>query len=126
MDNIRLRDNKDIIYRGCLFVFGTFLLAICYNMFFLPNDFVVGGSSGLSIIVEGLTGFNSNLFIYLFSGSLIICSIIFLGFEETKNTIIGSLLYPLFITFTAPIVNVIGGYFEFEEILITVVISGLL
>lgn len=126
MDDIHLKDNKEIIYRGFSFVFGIFLIAMCYNLFFLPNDFVVGGASGLGIIVEGLTGFNSNLFIYIFDIILIICSFIFLGKEQTKNTIIGSLLYPLFITFTAPIANVLSGYFHFEEILVTVVMAAII
>ena len=125
MDDMHLKNNKDIIYRGFAFVFGIFLIAMCYNLFFLPNDFVVGGASGLGIIVEGLTGFNSNIFIYLFDIALIICSFIFLGKEETKNTIIGSLLYPLFITFTTPIANVIGDAFFFEEILVTVIMAAL-
>ena len=126
MSEVHLRDNKDIIYRGVMFVFGIFLVSICYNMFFLPNDFVVGGSSGLSIIIEGITGFDSKIFIYIFNILLIILCYIFLGKEETKNTIIGSLLFPLFITFTTPIVNVIKDIFVFEEILVTVVMSAIL
>lgn len=126
MNEIHLKDNKDIIYRGVMFVLGIFMVSICYNMFFLPNDFVVGGSSGLSIIIEGVTGFDPRIFIYIFNIFLIILCYIFLGKEETKNTIIGSLLYPLFITFTTPIVAVIKDTFVFEEILVTVVLSGLL
>lgn len=125
MDDIHLKDNKDIIYRGFAFVFGIFLIAMCYNIFFLPNDFVVGGASGLGIIVEGITGFNSKIFIYIFDIILILCSFIFLGKVETKNTIIGSLLYPLFITFTTPIANVVGGLFNFEEILVKVIMAAI-
>ncbi len=125
MDNNKL-DNKQIIFKGISLVLGIFMIAVCYNMFFVPNEFVVGGSSGLAIIIEGLTGYDSKVFVYLISITLVICSYIFLGKEETKNTIIGSLLFPLFVTLTNPIVNVIGKTFQFEEILVTVIFAALL
>ena len=61
------RDTKEIIFTGVSFVFGTFCLALCYNLFFVPNNFVVGGTSGLAQITEELTGFNSQIFIYFSS-----------------------------------------------------------
>lgn len=125
MESNRIRDNKDVIVQGVSFVLGTFLIAICYNLFFLKSDLVVGGTSGLAIIFEELIGFNSNLFIYISSIILIILSYLILGKETTKNTIIGSLLYPLFITLTKPIVTVIEPYFEFEETLVTIILAAL-
>lgn len=125
MESNRIRDNKGVIVQGVSFVLGTFLIAICYNLFFLKSDLVVGGTSGLAIIFEELIGFNSNLFIYISSIVLIILSYLILGKEATKNTIIGSLLYPLFITLTKPIVTVIDPYFEFEETLVTIILAAL-
>ena len=61
MDNNKLSD-KQIVFRGISLVIGICMISICYNMFFVPNDFVVGGSSGLSIIIEGLTGMDAKIF----------------------------------------------------------------
>lgn len=119
------RDTKEIILTGVSFVFGTFCLALCYNLFFVPNDFVVGGTSGLAQIVEELTGFNSQIFIYFTSFSLLVISYIFLGKEETSRTVIGSLIYPLFVTFTLPIANVLLKFLTFEEILVTVILASI-
>lgn len=120
------KDLKEIILTGLSFVFGTFLLALCYNLFFVPNNIVVGGMSGLAIIIEELIGMNSQVFIYSSSIILLIVSYIFLGKSKTKRTVIGSLIYPIFVTFTTPIAKFLLLYLTFEEILVTVVLAALL
>jgi len=120
------KEIKELLITGISFVFGTFCLALCYNMFFVPNNIVVGGMSGLAIIIENLTGFSSQIFIYLSSILLLIVSFIFLGKEKTNKTIVGSLLYPVFVTFTEPIAKFLLLYLSFEEILVTVILAALL
>ena len=120
------KDTKETMLTGVSFVFGTFCLALCYNLFFVPNDIVVGGVSGLGILVHELTGFNSQVFIYVGSILLLIVSYIFLGKDESRRALIGTFLYPLFITFTSPIAKFLVSYLSFEEILVTVVLAGLL
>lgn len=120
------KDTKETILTGVSFVFGTFCLALCYNLFFIPNDIVVGGMSGIAIVINHLTGFNSQVFIYVSSTLLLIISYLFLGKEETQRVIIGTFLYPLFVTFTSPIAKLILPYFTFHEILVTVALASLL
>ncbi len=125
-NTLKSKDTREIIVTGVSFVFGTFCLSLCYNLFFVPNDIVVGGVSGLGILVHELTGFNSQVFIYVVSILLLIVSYIFLGKDESRRALIGTFLYPLFITFTSPIAKFLVSYLSFEEILVTVVLAGLL
>ena len=120
------KDTKELLLTGVSFVFGTFCLALCYNLFFVPNNIVVGGTSGLAIILEDIFNINAQVFIYATAIVLLIVSFIFLGKEETERTVIGSLLYPLFVTFTAPIAKVLLNYLTFQEILVTVVLAAIL
>lgn len=120
------KDTKELLITGISFVFGTFCLALCYNLFFVPNDIVVGGTSGLAIILEDVFSINSQVFIYATSIVLLIVSFVFLGKEETERTVIGSLLYPLFVTFTAPIAKILLNYLAFQEILVTVILAAIL
>ncbi len=120
------KDTKEIIITGISFVFGTFCLALCYNLFFVPNNLVVGGVSGLGLVIEKLCGFNSQLFIYATSFLLLIVSFCFLGKSETKRVVIGSFLYPVFVTFTEPMSEFLLNYLTFQEILVTVVLAGTL
>ena len=120
------RESRYTIVVGSAFVLGTFLLALCYNLFFVPNNLVVGGMSGLAMVFEQLIGLKSQIFIYGSSILLLFVSYIFLGKNETKNVLIGSLLYPVFVTFTSPIAKAILVYFSFQEILVTVALSCIL
>lgn len=120
------KETKELLVTGISFVFGTFCLALCYNLFFVPNDIVVGGMSGLAIVLNKICGINSQVFIYATSILLLVVSFVFLGKDETSRTVIGSLLYPLFVTFTEPISKILVNYFSFQEILVTVVLASLL
>ena len=44
----------------------------------------------------------------------------------TKRTIVGTILYPVMITFTLPIANVLVNYLQFDELLITAILAALL
>ena len=117
---------KSIIIEGISFVFGVFLLALSYNLLLLPNGLAIGGMSGLAIVVESLFGFSSELFIYIANISCLIISFIFLDWIKTKNTIVGSILYPLMITLTLPIANYFKPYFIFEEPLVIALCAALM
>lgn len=125
-DIISSKETRELFISGVSFVFATFCLALCYNLFFVPNNIVVGGMSGLALIIHELTGFNSQVFIYLSSFILLIISYIFLGKEATGKSVIGTFLYPIFITFTEPVAKFLLMYFSFQEILVTVILAALL
>ena len=95
-------NNHDLIYRYILLFIGSTIVAFSYNLFFLRNNIVGFGLSGLSIVVKEF-GVDSNLFILISSIILLIISFIILGKEQTKNSVIGSLLYPLMIYLTKPL-----------------------
>lgn len=82
---------------GCLFT------SISFNLFLLPNNIVVG-FSGLSIIANNLFGIRPSIFMIVSYSILVLLSLKVLGFQSTKRTIIGSILYPLFVELTSYIV----------------------
>lgn len=115
-----------IVMRGLTFVFGVVLLAICYNVLLLPNNLVVSGMSGLSIVFKELFGWNPTVFIYASTIVLLFISYIFLGKETTSYTIVGSLLYPLMISITAPVSQSILKFMDINEYLVIICLAGLL
>ncbi len=117
---------EDIILKYTLMMIGTFLLALCYNLFFLPNNLVIGGIAGLSLIFKDILNIPPQLFLYIASFSLIIVSFIFLGKEKTKNTIFGALLYPIFVSLTVNLANNLSGYLVFDDFLMTVILATLI
>lgn len=119
-------DNKKIIFTGIGFVFGVFCLALCYNLFFVPNNLVVGGVSGAAIIIQQVTNINGQVFIYVANFLLLLVSYLFLGKENTERVLVGTILYPLFITFTYPLAQSLINFLTFKEILVTVIAASIL
>ena len=95
---------------------------MCYNLFFVPNKLVVGGVSGLSIVVHEITGIPNNLFIYLMSAILIILSFIVLGKKKSIYTIIGSVSYSVMVTITEPIAAKVPITFSSDFLMILTII----
>lgn len=117
---------KDLVKRVLMFFGGTLILALNYNIFVIPNNFVIGGMSGLSIIVNAVFKIEPVVFIYVVDIVLLIISYIFMGSEKTYRSLVGSFLYPILITFTAPVAKFIVPYVYIDNVLITVIVTGCL
>lgn len=90
---------KDKLKRTLYFIIGVFIVAVAFNVFMLPND-IVYGVSGLAVICKKLFGWDTSVVILSSSVILLIMSYILMGNEKTSNSVIGSLLYPLFVKTT--------------------------
>lgn len=114
------------IFRGLTFVVGVFLLALSFNLFFKPYDLIVGSMSGIGLILEKLTGFSATLFIWLSSIILLIISYVLLGKKSTSNAALGSILYPLMVSTSAPIADFIAKYVTIDEHLLIVLLAAIM
>lgn len=80
-------------------IFGSFLTAIAFQVFLLPNNIVSGGISGLSIAANEMFGWSPALFQYALNIPLLILCFVLLGKAAGYKTILGSLLLPFFLIF---------------------------
>ena len=108
---------KKIKEYGYLFV-GLFLVAFSFNLFLSPYNLAAGGVSGFSLIVHKVFGINESIFMLVINIILLVLSYLLLGFDATKKTIIGSLLFPIFVLLTSKISAIINV--EIEMIVIAV------
>lgn len=106
-DIVKLLNKKNRFKRYFFLIIGCFLLAFSFNVFYSPNNLVTGGVSGLSIVIENITGLPTSVFIGFSYIILLILSYLFLGKETTKYSVIGSILYPLFVSLTKDISTLI-------------------
>lgn len=84
-----------------IFIVGILIVAVCFNLFFLSNNLAAFGVSGLAIVVDKKFSIDPSLFIMISNAVLIIISFIFLGKDYTKRTILGGILFPIFVRLTA-------------------------
>lgn len=122
---IKLIYKKGRLKRWCSFLIGILIVALAYNLFLLPAK-VVYGVGGLGIIFNSLFKIDPSLVILIGSVILLFLSLILLGKEETRRSVIGSLLYPVFVKLTESVSNIVD-LSNTEPLLIVVfgaVISG--
>lgn len=93
-------EKKSIVKRYFSFIVGCLLVAISYNLFLASNQIVSGGIGGLAIILNDIFGLNNALVILLFDILLLMLSYFLLGKEKTKATVLGSILFPIFVELT--------------------------
>lgn len=111
---------KQVINYSIL-AFGLFLAAFAFNLFLAPYNLVAGGVSGLALIMHKIFSINESLFIMVSNLLLLGVSFLFLGKETTKNTIVGSILFPIFVSIT----NIIIPFINIHEIeLIVIAVLG--
>lgn len=92
--------SKDRLVRYSQFLFGILLVAASFNLFILPSD-IVYGVSGVGVILNKVYGISPSSVILVGSLILLVLSFIVLGKQKTTKTVIGSILYPIFVELTA-------------------------
>ena len=114
---------KDRLIRYAVFLLGLLLISVSYNVFVLPND-IVYGVGGLGVIFYRTIGIDPSVVIMIGSVLLLILSYFMLGWDATRNSIVGSLLYPIFVKLTGPL----SGYLDFgaTEVIVTVICGSVL
>lgn len=115
---------KSRIKRYVGLVAGILLISVAFNLFLLPNNIVFGGVSGISIITKRLFGWNPSLVIMIGSLFLLVVSFLVLGKKQTMGSVLGSILFPIFVQITANIGQII--HFDNLEMLLCAVFGGIL
>jgi len=116
-------EKKDLVKRYILLAIGCLTVALAFNIFFKQYGIVCFGVSGLSIVLSNF-GVPSTLFIFIANIFLLILSYFALGPKKTKNAIVGSLLFPLFVGLTSYLVPYIN--FDDVEMLVIAIFGGVL
>ena len=122
-DILRKIDKRDLPKRYAMLFFGCLIVAFAFNLFFLRYNIVCFGVSGISIVLAEF-GISPSTFIMIANIILIIVSYFFLGVNDVKNQIVGSLLYPVLVSLTAKLTDLIdlGNL----EMIVIAVIGGAL
>lgn len=115
---------KESVPRFIISTICIFLMAFNYNLFFLRHDLVAGGASGIATILYNILKINPGTTILLFNVLLVIISFFALGKKTTGKTIIGSIMYPLFVSLTSTLVTKLYAFTDFSEFIVVVIVSG--
>ena len=91
---------KHNVMRFLTFLLGCFIIASAYNIFLTTTKIVPGGVGGIAIILNKIIEVDNAIIILIADIILLTLSFFILGKEPTRNSILGSLLFPLAVYLT--------------------------
>ena len=77
-----------------LVIIGSLILAFGAAVFFIPNEIVSGGSSGIAIIFHALFQWDESITILVLTWSLFVIGFLVLGKKFALQTLCSSIVYP--------------------------------
>lgn len=110
--------NKNLIIRLICLLVGSFCATLVYNKFLVPNNIVMGGISGLAIVIKEAFHIDTTLFINASNVILVVLSFIMLGKKKTLDLLVGCIMYLLMLNVTAPIAKNINFTFESDMLML--------
>lgn len=88
---------KRIVAEYLLILLGSILYALSTVLFIFPNSLLLGGTSGISVILEAFLPFSPGSILMIINFSLIVLAFILLGKDMAVKTLVGSVLTTAFI-----------------------------
>ena len=117
-------NSKTKLKRYIEFFIGCLISAIAFNLFLAPSNIVAGGVSGIAIVFNYLFKTNNSIIILIGNILLVILCYFTLGKEKAKNTILGSIAFPILVLITENINNIIN--INNTELLLSSIFGGIL
>jgi len=119
-----IKKNKKELINFLIFLVGILIISITFNIFVVPNNYMIGGLSGISILFNFL--FNIDVIYILVLGNilLILISVFTLGVKDTTPHLVGSLIYTSVVYLTENINNILN--IHITSTFLNVVIIGVL
>lgn len=117
---LQLVEKAHLLKRYVLLVIAVGIYAVAYNLFFFKNNIVYGGASGISIITQNLI--EPSIMLLILNVFFLALSFFLLGKKQTLDSVVGSLLFPVFVRLTANI----GEYIVIDnsDLLLITIIGG--
>ena len=85
---------------------GNALLAFAVAAFVLPHDILMGGTTGIGIVLSKVTGHDTAVFVLLLNMALLLFGLFVLGKTFFVSTAASSVLYPAFLALLQRLPNI--------------------
>ena len=116
------REVYDWLTKNALVIIGTVILAFGSAVFLIPLDLVMGGTSGIAIIIKSFLpqGMDVeacvNISVAVITWALFFVGLIFLGRDFAAKTLLSTIVYPLAFPLLSKLVSpdVLDGFFYLQ------------
>lgn len=101
---------------------GNLLYALTVKLFVLPTGLVMGGTTGLGLTANYLTGVPISAFVLAFNMVMLLLGLCVLGRRFAATTLLSSFIYPLALEFWQ---RLLGDYVLTKDVMLCTLFAGL-
>ena len=95
----------------CLHIIaGTILISVSINMFFKPNNIVVGGVSGIGILMENIWGIKVSVVNMVFNIPLLLIALKFMGKGYVAGTVAATVFFSIMLEVLSFVPQIKGDF----------------
>jgi len=113
---------KHFLKNLLLFLFGVFISAFAFNLFYQRYNIVVSGTTGLAVLLDNFIPIDVSIIILVLNLLCLMIGLIFFGWEYAAKMLAITFIYPLFVKVALPITNLID--LQDTSLFLIMVISG--
>ena len=114
---------KQILKSLPIVALGNTVMAAAIVLFILPAGLITGGTTGLGIIMQHLTGMSLPVFSAIFNVTMFLLGLVCLGKTFAATTLVSTVLSPVML---AVMQYIVGDYVICEDVLLCVLFGGIL
>ena len=114
---------KQILKSLPMVALGNVVMAAAIVLFILPAGLITGGTAGLGIIVQHLTGMSLPVFSAIFNVTMFLLGLVCLGKTFAATTLVSTVLSPVML---AVMQHIVGDYVICDDVLLCVLFGGIL
>lgn len=114
---------KQILKSLPMVALGNAVMAAAIVLFILPAGLITGGTAGLGIIMQHLTGMSLPVFSAIFNVTMFLLGLVCLGKTFAATTLVSTVLSPVML---AVMQYIVGDYVICDDVLLCVLFGGIL
>ena len=114
---------KQILKSLPMVALGNTVMAAAIVLFILPAGLITGGTAGLGIIMQHLTGMSLPVFSAIFNVTMFLLGLVCLGKTFAATTLVSTVLSPVML---AVMQHIVGDYVICDDLLLCVLFGGIL
>lgn len=112
---MRLLETAIVILGNCVYAFGVAL-------FILPGGLITGGTTGIALFINHMTGIPVSMFVLGFNTLMFLIGFFVFGWKFAANTIVSTFSYPIALELITKFLN---GYAMTEDMILCTVFGGI-
>ncbi len=113
---------KQILRTLPVVVLGNFIMAAGIVLFILPAGLITGGTTGLGIIMEHVSGVSIPVFMAVFNVAMFLLGFVCLGKTFAASTLVSTFISPVAV---AAMQAIVGDFVLCEDLLMNVLFGGI-